>query len=104
MDRTKAKSLIQTIISEFKKMGTELAAYEMTFANLKEALKRDYPDFVALADGSLAGARVSPALHETIRQRYDVPLEMFLAQVSQAETEEEVERLLLEMPTNKFVN
>jgi hypothetical protein len=104
MDRTKAKSLIQTITGEFKKMRTELLAYEMTFTALKEALKRDYPDFVALADGSLAGARVSPALHETIRKQFDVPLEMVLAQVSRAETEEEVERLLLEMPTNKFVN
>jgi hypothetical protein len=104
MDRTKAKSLLQIVFAKFKELGTELRAYEMTFAALKEALKHDHPDFAALADGSLAAARVSPVLHETMRQQYDQPLETFLGRVSQAETEEEVEKLLLAMPTSKFVN
>jgi hypothetical protein len=104
MDRTTAKNFLRVVFDQFKKQGTELRAYEMTFAALKEGLKRDYPDFVALADDSLAAARVSPVLHESMRQQYDLPLEKFLERVSQAETEEEVETLLLAMPTSKFVN
>jgi hypothetical protein len=104
MDRTKAKSLLRIVFSELKKRHTELRAYQMAFAALKESLKHNHPDFPALADGALTVARVSPALHETMRQQYDVPLEKFLEQVSQAETDEEVEKLLLAMPTSKFVN
>jgi hypothetical protein len=72
MDRTKAKDLIK--VDQFKKMGTELEAYRLTFAALKEALKRDYPDFPELADGSLAAARVSSSLHEKMRRQFDEPL------------------------------
>ena len=105
MDRTKAKNLIKVVFDQFKKMGTELEAYRLTVAALKEALKRDYPDFPALADGSLAVARVSSSLHEKMQKQFDEPLEKFLEQVSQAETEEEVEKLLLAMPVNsEFVN
>jgi hypothetical protein len=104
MNREKAKKLLHIIFDQFKKQGTELLAYQLTMMSLKEALKHDYPDFVTLADGALAASRVSSALRETVRQQFDVPLETFLEQVSQAETEEEIERLLLEMPTSTFVN
>src|SRR5260370_28472890 len=104
MDKTKAKGLLQTVFAEFKKMGTELEAYRLTFAALKETLKYNHPDFPAVADGALAAATVSPPLHEKMRKQFDEPLEKFLAQVSQAQTEEEVEKLLLAMPASKFVN
>ena len=97
MDQTKAKKLLQIVFDKFKKQGIELQAYRITFVTLKEALKHDHPDFVALADDSLAAARISPVLHKTMRQQYDEPLERLLERVSQAETEEEVERLLLAM-------
>jgi hypothetical protein len=104
VDRTKLKNLLKFNIAEFKKMHTELRAYEMTLASLKAALGRDYPDFPALADGALTTARQSPVLHETMRKQYDEPLERFLQQVSEAETDEKVEELLLAMPVSKFVN
>ena len=104
MDRTKAKNLINIVFDHFKKMGTELEVYRTTFAALKEILKPDHPDFPALADDSLAAARISPVLRERMRRQFDEPLEKFLQQVSQAETEEEVEKLLLAMPVSKFVN
>jgi hypothetical protein len=104
MDRTKLKSLLQFTFDHFRKLLSELRAYEIAFAALKATLEQEHPGFSALASGSLVAARQSPALREMIRKQCDEPLEKFLQQVSQAETEEEVEKLLLTMPTNKFVN
>ena len=81
MDKTKAKRLLQITFSEFKKMGTELYAYRMAFAALKETLKRQYPDFPVLADGALAAAKQSAPLHDLVQKQFDEPLERFLEQV-----------------------
>jgi hypothetical protein len=104
MNRTAAKDLLETTFSKFKEMGAELLAYQMAFAVLKKALEHDYPGFAALSDESLAAARRSPALQEMLRQRFDEPLGRFLQQVSQAESEEEVEKLLRAMPASRFEN
>lgn len=98
MDRTKLKQLLRTVFSESKKMNTELGAYERAFDALKEALKTNYPDFPTVADQLLAAARLSPVLHERMRQQYDVVLEKLLEQASRAETEEEAEKLLESLP------
>jgi hypothetical protein len=79
---------------QIKGLETELRAYELTFAVLKEALRHDHPDFVALADDSLAAARVSPALAERMRQIYDVPLEKLLQPGVEVLSMEEVLQLL----------
>lgn len=104
MDKEKAAILLRTIFAEFKRQGAEILAYQKTFEALKTALSVEYPDFAPLADASLAAARASTALQETLRKQYDEPLEKFLEQVAQSQTEDAVAKLLLAMPVNKFVN
>ena len=104
MDRTKAKEFLRFIFSEFKKLNSELRTYETTFAILKTSLEPQHPGFAKLSDDSLAAVRASSALHDAMRKQYDEPLEEFLERVSQAGTEEEVEKLLLSTPVRKSVN
>jgi hypothetical protein len=104
VNREKAKNMLKIVFGELRKQGAELLTYQATFMVLKAALKDTHPDFAPLADAALTRARVSPAVLENVRRLFDEPLEKFLQQVSQAETEEEVEKLLLDMPTNNWVN
>ena len=104
MDREKLKDLLRFNIAELKKMHAELRAHEMTITALKLTLEHAYPGFSALADAALTASRQSPSLHEMMQKQYDEPLEKFLQQVSEAQTEEEVEKLLLATPASKFVN
>lgn len=62
-------------------MALELAAHGTVIM----AMKQIYSDL----DASLAAARESPVVRESVRKRFHEPLEKFLQQVSEAALEEE---------------
>lgn len=104
MDKNSYIKLIKSNFEQFRKMLAEIRAYEMTFTALKIALEPNYPGYSKLADEGLAASRESSVLADLIRKQLDEPLEMFLQQVSEAATQEEVEKLLPLMPVSKLVN
>ena len=96
--------LLRLAFGQLRRVQAELFAYQIALERLKTTLESNYPGFAALADVALDSARSSPALHRTLRKRYDEPLGKLLHQVDQAATEEEVEKLLRAMSLIKFEN
>jgi len=76
-----------------KGLESELRAYERAFAAFKIAL----PQYAQLLDDSLVAARLSPALQEMMRKKYDEVLGKFLQPGVEVLSQEEV-LTLLHMP------
>jgi hypothetical protein len=75
---TDIERLFRLMWSVVKAIDTELVAHQQAIKALR--LARDPED----VDATLAYARQSPALHEAMRQKYDVALETWLRTVPES--------------------
>jgi hypothetical protein len=86
MDTLKLRELLVASFTEIKKANSELWVYRSALEALKIALQKDYPQFVALANDWLAAPRASSVLQKSLRERFDEPLERFLAESHETQT------------------
>ena len=78
-----------------KGLESELRAYELAFAALKQTLtEQGYTDFSHVADVSLSAARQSPPLVEKMRKQYDEVWEKYFQPGVEVLSPEEVLKLL----------
>jgi ABC-type amino acid transport substrate-binding protein len=80
MDTLRLRELLVASFTQIKKANSELWVYRWAVEELKIALQKEYPQFVGLANDSLAAVKASGVLQKSLRERFDKPLERFLAQ------------------------
>jgi hypothetical protein len=100
--------LHESILGEFKKVETELDAHRMVIKGLKQAalLAPDLTlaQFAADVDETIAAARQDSFLLEKLNQKYSTALENMRQLADLAQSEEELLKLLLELPTSNWKN
>ena len=80
------------VTERLKLIDGELAAHRIAFDLTKAALLQEgfLPQGGHFLDEALAAARRSPALHESLKRTYDIPLERFRALDAKFQTEEKL--------------
>lgn len=85
IDSESLKNFIIQTIRLFRRTEHELMAHALVFAGLKKTLGME-KELETLLDE----ARNSPELHQNLAEKYDKPLEKFVATIDEAELDRQV--------------
>jgi hypothetical protein len=93
------KKFVVYVLNGLKKFESELTAHQLTFL----VFKQTQPMVGQLLDDALEAARISPALQQQMREKYDPVLES-LQQAEQSDLDSELLKFLKKWKPTGLIN